>query len=42
MKLVTFGEGNGRVGVLEGEEIAGQALWTMRERSVRGGSAVTG
>ena len=31
MKLVTFGEGEGRVGVLDGEEIAVLDVPTMRE-----------
>jgi 2-keto-4-pentenoate hydratase/2-oxohepta-3-ene-1,7-dioic acid hydratase in catechol pathway len=42
VKLVTFGEGAGRVGVLEGDEIAVLAVPTMREYFERGGAAETG
>ena len=42
MKLVTFGEGNGRVGVLEGDEIAVLDVGTMREWFERGGADETG
>ena len=42
MKLVTFGEGDGRVGVLEGEEIAVLDVPTMREYYERGGADETG
>ena len=42
MKLVTFGEGDGRVGVLEGEEIAVLDVPTMREWFERGGADETG
>ena len=42
MKLVTFGEGVGRVGVLEGEEIAVLGVPTMREYFERGGADETG
>src|SRR6476659_1169834 len=42
MKLVTFGEGDGRVGVLEGEEIAVLGVATMREYYERGGADETG
>ena len=42
MKLVTFGEGAGRVGVLEGEEIAVLDVPTMREYFERGGADETG
>ena len=42
MKLVTFGEGAGRVGVLEGEEIAVLDVPTMREWFERGGADETG
>ena len=42
MKLVTFGEGAGRVGVLDGEEIAVLDVPTMREYFERGGADETG
>ena len=42
MKLVTFGEGEGRVGVLDGEEIAVLDVPTMREYFERGGADETG
>ena len=42
MKLVTFGEGEGRVGVLEGKEIAVLGVPTMREWFERGGVDETG
>ena len=42
MKLVTFGEGAGRVGVLEGDEIAVLDVPTMREYFERGGADETG
>ena len=42
VKLVTFGEGAGRVGVLEGEEIAVLDVPTMREYFERGGADETG
>ena len=42
VKLVTFGEGAGRVGVLEGEEIAVLDVPTMREWFERGGADETG
>ena len=42
MKLVTFGEGQGRVGVLDGEEIAVLDIATMREWFERGGAEETG
>ena len=42
MKLVTFGEGAGRVGVLDGEEIAVLDVPTMREWFERGGADETG
>ena len=42
MKLVTFGEGLGRVGVLEGEEIAVLDVPTMREYFERGVAGETG
>ena len=42
MKLVTFGEGQGRVGVLDGEEIAVLDVETMREYFERGGADETG
>ena len=42
VKLVTFGEGEGRVGVLEGEEIVVLDVPTMREYFERGGADVTG
>ena len=42
MKLVTFGEGVGRVGVLEAEEIAVLDVPTMREYFERGGADETG
>jgi 2-keto-4-pentenoate hydratase/2-oxohepta-3-ene-1,7-dioic acid hydratase in catechol pathway len=42
MKLVTFGEGAGRVGSLEGEEIAVLDVATMREYFERGGADETG
>jgi len=38
VKLVTFGEGAGRVGVLDGEEIAVLDVATMREYFERGGA----
>ena len=42
MKLVTFGDGDGRVGVLEGDEIAVLDVPTMREYFERGGADETG
>jgi 2-keto-4-pentenoate hydratase/2-oxohepta-3-ene-1,7-dioic acid hydratase in catechol pathway len=42
VKLVTFGEGAGRVGVLDGEEIAVLDVPTMREWFERGGADETG
>jgi 2-keto-4-pentenoate hydratase/2-oxohepta-3-ene-1,7-dioic acid hydratase in catechol pathway len=42
MKLVTFGDGAGRVGVLEGDEIAVLDVPTMREYFERGGGDETG
>src|SRR6478736_2074697 len=42
VKLVTFGEGAGRVGVLEGEEIAVLDVPTMRDWFERGGADETG
>ena len=42
MKLVTFGEGAGRVGVLDGDEIAVLGVPTMREYFERGGADETG
>ncbi len=42
MKLVTFGEGAGRVGVLDGDEIVVLAVPTMREYFERGGADETG
>jgi 2-keto-4-pentenoate hydratase/2-oxohepta-3-ene-1,7-dioic acid hydratase in catechol pathway len=42
MKLVTFGNGNGRVGVLEGEEIGVLDVATMKEYFERGGADDTG
>ena len=42
MKLVTFGEGAGRVGVLEGDEIGVLDVPTMREYFERGGADATG
>ena len=42
MKLVTFGEGTGRVGVLDGEEIAVLDVPTMREYFERGGAGESG
>jgi 2-keto-4-pentenoate hydratase/2-oxohepta-3-ene-1,7-dioic acid hydratase in catechol pathway len=42
VKLVTFGEGAGRVGVLDGEEIAVLHVPTMREWFERGGADETG
>ena len=42
MKLVTFGDGAGRVGVLDGEEIAVLDVPTMREWFERGGADETG
>ncbi len=42
MKLVTFGEGAGRVGVLEGDEVAVLDVPTMRQYFERGGAAETG
>ena len=41
-KLVTFGEGAGRVGTLDGEEIAVLDVPTMREWFERGGADETG
>jgi 2-keto-4-pentenoate hydratase/2-oxohepta-3-ene-1,7-dioic acid hydratase in catechol pathway len=42
MKLVTFGDGAGRVGVLEGDEIAVLDVPTMRDYFERGGAEETG
>ncbi len=42
MKLVTFGDGEGRVGVLDGDEIAVLDVPTMRRYFERGGADVTG
>jgi 2-keto-4-pentenoate hydratase/2-oxohepta-3-ene-1,7-dioic acid hydratase in catechol pathway len=42
VKLVTFGDGAGRVGVLEGDEIAVLDVPTMREYFERGGADATG
>src|ERR671923_3043079 len=42
MKLVTFGEGEGRVGLLDGDEIAVLDAPTMREYFERGGAEETG
>jgi 2-keto-4-pentenoate hydratase/2-oxohepta-3-ene-1,7-dioic acid hydratase in catechol pathway len=42
VKLVTFGAGEGRVGVLEGEEIVVLDAPTMRQYFERGGADVTG
>ncbi len=42
MRLVTFGEGDGRVGVLDGEEITVLDVVTMREYFQRGGADETG
>ena len=42
MKLVTFGEGAGRVGYLDGEEIAVLDTPTVREWFERGGADETG
>ena len=42
MRLVTFGDGQGRVGVLDGEEIAVLDVPTMREWFERGGADETG
>ncbi len=42
MKLVTFGEGEGRVGVLDGTEIAVLDVPTMRAYFERGGADETG
>jgi 2-keto-4-pentenoate hydratase/2-oxohepta-3-ene-1,7-dioic acid hydratase in catechol pathway len=42
VKLVTFGEGAGRVGVLDGAEIAVLDVPTMREWFERGGAEETG
>ena len=42
MRLVTFGDGDGRVGVLEGEEIAVLDVPTMRAYFERGGADETG
>ena len=42
MKLVTFGEGEGHVGVLDGKEIVVLDVPTMREYFVRGGADETG
>ena len=41
-KLVTFGDGEGRVGVLDGEEIAVLDVPTMRGYFERGGADETG
>jgi 2-keto-4-pentenoate hydratase/2-oxohepta-3-ene-1,7-dioic acid hydratase in catechol pathway len=42
VKLVTFGEGRGRVGVLDGDEIAVLDVETMRAYFERGGADETG
>jgi 2-keto-4-pentenoate hydratase/2-oxohepta-3-ene-1,7-dioic acid hydratase in catechol pathway len=42
VKLVTFGEGEGRVGYLDGEEIVVLGVPTMREWFERGGADETG
>ena len=42
VKLVTFGEGDGRVGVLDGDEIVVLDVATMREYFERGGAGETG
>jgi 2-keto-4-pentenoate hydratase/2-oxohepta-3-ene-1,7-dioic acid hydratase in catechol pathway len=42
VKLVTFGEGEGRVGVLEGGQISVLDVSTMREYFERGGADATG
>jgi 2-keto-4-pentenoate hydratase/2-oxohepta-3-ene-1,7-dioic acid hydratase in catechol pathway len=42
VKLVTFGEGDGRVGMLDGEEIVVLDVPTMRQYFERGGADVTG
>jgi 2-keto-4-pentenoate hydratase/2-oxohepta-3-ene-1,7-dioic acid hydratase in catechol pathway len=42
MKLVTFGEGAGRVGVLDGDEIAVLDVPSMREYFERGGAPESG
>jgi acetylornithine deacetylase/succinyl-diaminopimelate desuccinylase-like protein len=42
VKLVTFGEGAGRVGVLDGDEVAVLDVPTMREWFERGGADETG
>ena len=42
MKLVTFGEGDGRVGVLDGDDIAVLDVPTMREYFERGSAGDTG
>ena len=42
MKLVTFGEGKGQVGVLDGDELAVLDVPTMREWFERGGADETG
>ena len=42
MKLVTFGEGEGRVGILDGEEITVLDVATMRAYFERGGADETG
>ena len=42
MKLVTFGDGAGRVGHVDGEEIAVLDVPTMREWFERGGADETG
>jgi 2-keto-4-pentenoate hydratase/2-oxohepta-3-ene-1,7-dioic acid hydratase in catechol pathway len=42
LKLVTFGEGAGRVGVLDGEEVAVLDVETMRAYFERGGADETG
>ncbi len=42
MKLVTFGEGKGRVGVLNGDEIVVLDVPSMREYFERGGANESG
>jgi 2-keto-4-pentenoate hydratase/2-oxohepta-3-ene-1,7-dioic acid hydratase in catechol pathway len=42
VKLVTFGDGQGRVGVLDGDEVAVLDVPTMREYFERGGADETG
>ena len=42
MRLVTFGDGEGRVGMVDGEEIAVLDVPTMRGYFERGGADVTG